>query len=86
MRGREGAGRHQLQGLLVFGLGLALTTGALALLGTSCPTRAGPSSWPCSSLANPAATVLRFVLFRAWVFRPRTAVASSTLITPENPA
>ena len=30
--GRAGAGRHQVQGLAVFGLGLALTSGSLALL------------------------------------------------------
>ena len=33
VRGRDGAARHQFQGLIVFGLGLGLTTGALALLG-----------------------------------------------------
>ena len=33
VRGREGAARHQFQGLIIFGLGLGLTTGALALLG-----------------------------------------------------
>ena len=39
-----------------------------------------------AALANAAATVLRFVLFRAWVFRPRTALVSSAPITQENTA
>src|SRR6185312_7143033 len=37
VRGRDGAARHQLKGLLIFGLGLGLTTGALALLGYVAP-------------------------------------------------
>jgi len=84
--GREGAVRHQLQGLLVFGLGLGLTTGALALLGYVVPDASRAVELAVIVLANAAATVLRFVLFRAWVFRPRTAVASSALITPGNTA
>ena len=53
VRGRDGAARHQFQGLIIFGLGLALTTGALALLGHLAPPRAGPSSWPSSSPPTP---------------------------------
>ena len=49
VRGRAGAATHQLQGLLVFGLGLAFTTGALAALAPGCPTPARASrSWPWS--------------------------------------
>ena len=32
VRGRDGAARHQFEGLLVFGIGLAITSGSLALL------------------------------------------------------
>ncbi|RSN26748.1 sugar translocase [Streptomyces sp. WAC 05977] len=72
IRGREGAGLHQFQGLIVFGLGLALTSGALALLHTM--TDPGlPLEITALVLANLAATVLRFLLLRGWVFRRRPA-------------
>jgi putative flippase GtrA len=69
VRGREGAGRAQLQGLLVFALGLTLTSGSLAVLhaATSRPTRAVEVG--VLVVASAAATVLRFVLLRGWVFR-----------------
>ncbi|MEZ0363623.1 glycosyltransferase [Mycobacterium sp. pUA109] len=70
VRGRAGAGRHQLQGLVVFGIGLALTSGALAVLhGVTDPSRAVELA--VLVFANLAATVLRFVLLRGWVFHPR---------------
>ncbi len=76
--GVRGAGvaRHQLQGLLVFGLGLALTSGALTLLGaiSSAPSRAVEVG--VLVLANLAATVLRFVLLREWVFPYRKGASS----------
>jgi putative flippase GtrA len=67
----DGAARHQLQGLVVFGLGLALTSGSLALLEwiTATPSRLVEVS--VLVLANLAATVLRFVLLREWVFAAR---------------
>ncbi|MEV5717818.1 bifunctional glycosyltransferase family 2/GtrA family protein [Amycolatopsis mediterranei] len=70
IRGRAGAGRHQFEGLLVFGLGLALTSGSLALLnGSSTPGLV--LELTVLVLANLAATVLRFLLLRGWVFNPR---------------
>jgi putative flippase GtrA len=71
--GRTGAGRHQLQGLVVFGLGLALTSDSLALLHAT--SAAPPLGIELTVLvaANLAATVLRFLLLRVWVFRPRVA-------------
>ncbi|MEQ0560795.1 bifunctional glycosyltransferase family 2/GtrA family protein [Amycolatopsis sp. NEAU-NG30] len=70
IRGRAGAGRHQFEGLLVFGLGLALTSGALALLhGSTTPGLVLEIT--VLVLANLAATVLRFLLLRGWVFNPR---------------
>ncbi|ADJ48482.1 glycosyl transferase [Amycolatopsis mediterranei S699] len=70
IRGRAGAGRHQFEGLLVFGLGLALTSGSLALLnGSTAPGLV--LELTVLVLANLAATVLRFLLLRGWVFNPR---------------
>jgi putative flippase GtrA len=70
VRGRKGSGRAQLQGLLVFALGLVLTSGSLAVLhaATFRPTRAVEVG--ALVAANAAAAVLRFVLLRSWVFRP----------------
>jgi putative flippase GtrA len=66
--GSGGALRHQLQGLLVFALGLGLTSGALWLLGlvSAHPPRA--IELVALVVANLASTVLRFVLLREWVF------------------
>ncbi|WP_406635731.1 glycosyltransferase [Amycolatopsis sp. WGS_07] len=78
VRGRAGAGRHQFEGLLVFGLGLALTSGSLALLNhTTHPGLVLETT--VLVLANLAATVLRFLLLRGWVFNPRrTATEESS--------
>jgi putative flippase GtrA len=69
IRGTRDAGRHQFEGLLVFGLGLVLTSGALALLNALGPPGVG-LELSVLVLANLAATVLRFVLLRGWVFHP----------------
>jgi len=55
----------------VFGLGLALTGGALwGLQAVTTPSRAAEVALLLA--ANATATLLRFLLFRGWVFRPRT--------------
>ncbi len=70
VRGRAQAGRHQFEGLLVFALGLALTSGSLAVLnGLTTPGRG--LELAVLVAANLAATVLRFLLLRGWVFHPR---------------
>ncbi len=75
IRGSEGAGLHQFQGLVVFGLGLGLTSGALAVLHTM--TAPGLTlEISVLVLANLAATVLRFLLLRGWVFRSRRQPAT----------
>jgi putative flippase GtrA len=66
-----GVARHQLQGLLVFGLGLAVTSGALATLSWISPDPSRFVEVSVLLLANLAATVLRFVLLREWVFSTR---------------
>ncbi len=81
VRGRGGAVRHQAQGLVVFAIGLALTSGSLAALGAASgsPSPGSPSHGSPSHgtelavliTANLAATVLRFLLLRAWVFPAR---------------
>ncbi|HEY2271197.1 MAG TPA: glycosyltransferase, partial [Jatrophihabitantaceae bacterium] len=73
--GRDGAMRQQGQGLLVFALGLALTSGSLALLGAATAHPARLLEVGVLVVANLAATVLRFVLMREWVFARREAGA-----------
>ncbi len=70
VRGRRGVARHQLQGLLVLGLALALTAGSVALLhALTTPSRA--LEVLVLLAANLVITVLRFVALRGWVFRNR---------------
>jgi hypothetical protein len=67
--GRPNAVRHQFKGLIAFGIGLALTAGALAALHSGV---ANPGRWTEVSVlvaANLVATVVRFALYRHWVFR-----------------
>jgi putative flippase GtrA len=63
-----GVARHQAQGLLVFALGLALTSGSLALLARTDPHPTQLVEITVLVAANLAATGLRFVLLREWVF------------------
>src|SRR4051812_20494940 len=69
LRGGNGAARAQVQGLVVFGLGLALTSGSLAVLHALDPSPARAAELLLLLAANAAATLLRFLLFRGWVFR-----------------
>ncbi|MBE1608048.1 bifunctional glycosyltransferase family 2/GtrA family protein [Actinopolymorpha pittospori] len=69
VRGRRAAGRHQAQGLLVFALGLVLTSGSLGVLHTLAPAPERGLELIVLVMANLAATVLRFLLLRLWVFR-----------------
>jgi hypothetical protein len=61
---------------VVFGIGLGLTSGALAILhATSAhPRRAVEVSVLVG--ANLLATLVRFVLLRSWVFHPRRTSAN----------
>ncbi len=90
VRGREGLGRHHLQGFAVFGLGLGLTAGSLATLHRLAPGAARPVEVAVLVAANVAATVVRFVALRVWVFArhraaPVAAPAPSAPLTVPAP-
>jgi putative flippase GtrA len=70
VRGLERIGVQQAQGLLVFGLGLALTTGALAALEAWAPGAGRTTELLVLVAANGVVTLLRFLAFRSWIFRP----------------
>jgi putative flippase GtrA len=71
--GRGTAARHQAQGLVVFALGLALTSGSLAMLFAITPSPSRLVELTVLVTANLAATLLRFLLLRVWVFGRRAA-------------
>jgi len=64
--GRSNAARHQVKGLIAVGIGLALTSGSLAMLGSARVSRLAEVSVLIA--ANLVATVVRFLLYRHWVF------------------
>jgi putative flippase GtrA len=61
--------RQQAQGLAVFSLALAVTSGSLALLAVLVQAPSRHLELVVVIVANAIATLLRFVLLRAWVFR-----------------
>ncbi|MDY7085488.1 MAG: dolichyl-phosphate beta-glucosyltransferase [Actinomycetota bacterium] len=77
VRGSDGAWRHQAQGLLVFAVGLGLTSGSLAMLDALHSAPAKPVELAVLVLANLLATAVRFLLLRSWVFRTRRSRATS---------
>lgn len=71
LRGRGGVLRHHAKGLLVFAIGLGLTSGSLAALHRLAPGAARVTEIGVLVAANLTATLLRFLLLRAWVFPAR---------------
>ncbi|WP_210589141.1 glycosyltransferase [Streptomyces sp. GESEQ-35] len=78
LRGRSGALRHQARGLVTFLIGLALTSGSLAALHHTAPTATHRTELAVLVAANLAATLLRFLLLRAWVFGTRSPGRSAS--------
>jgi len=68
VRGPDELARQHLQGLIVFGVALGLTSGSLWLLG-QLASRAPALEITVLTAANLLATVLRFAAMRWWIFR-----------------
>jgi putative flippase GtrA len=81
--GRHHAARHQAQGLIVFGLGLVLTSGSLAALHSLAPQATRAAELAVVIVANAAATVLRFVLLRLWLVHRHSTVDTPVSSTME---
>ncbi len=64
VRGRNGLGRHQVHGLLVFAFGLAITSGSLFVLHRFDPTIDKVAELSVLVVANLVATLVRFVALR----------------------
>jgi putative flippase GtrA len=87
VRGRAGAARHQFRGLIAFGAGLVLTSGALALLPAASPSPGRGTEVVVLVAANLAATLVRFALYRSWVFgAPRGGGAAPETSPPQTSA
>ena len=69
IRGPTRAARHQVLGLIAYGVSLALTSGALAALHAVVPHASRAIEVAVLVLANLIATIVRFGLYRGWVFR-----------------
>lgn len=73
VRGAAGAARHHAEGLAVFALALALTSGSLASMHALIPETPHWLEVGVLIVANLTATALRFTLLRGWVFHPNRA-------------
>lgn len=73
VRGSTDALRHHAQALMVVGLGLLLTVGALALLHAAEPAPARWLELAVLVAANLVTTFIRFLALRLWIFRHRRA-------------
>ena len=84
VRGRAGAARHQFRGLIAFAAGLVLTSGALAMLHAASPSPGRGTEVLVLVAANLAATLVRFALYRNWVFgSPRGGGTPPETFPPE---
>jgi putative flippase GtrA len=82
VRGREGLARHHARGAAVFVLTLALTTGALTVLGALAPAAPRWVELGVLVAATLTATVTRYVALRTWVFRAPLRTPARTRCAP----
>lgn len=68
IRGRTGRWRHQIQGYVVLAIALAITSGSLFVLHGAAPEAGAAAELAVLTAANLIATLVRFLLFRSWIF------------------
>ncbi len=71
VRGSKAVARHHVEGLIVFAVALAITSGSLAGLHAIAEHPGKVVETTVLVAANLIATAARFVLLRGWVFHPR---------------
>ncbi len=71
VRGRGGAVKHQVQGLIVFAVAWGITSSSLWGLHAANPTAGPVAQVVVLTGANLLATLVRFVMLRFWVFHRR---------------
>jgi putative flippase GtrA len=69
--GRASVARQHIEGLIVFAIALAITSGSLAVLHLFVTDPHHLTELVVLVMANLVATAVRFVLLRGWVFHPR---------------
>ncbi len=74
--GRRGAARAQVEGLLVFGTGWAITSGSLVAVQVAVASPPYFLELAVLAVANLVAGLLRFTLLRWWVFSTRRQPAT----------
>jgi putative flippase GtrA len=84
VRGPRRRARSQLEGLVVFAIGLGLTSGSLAVVHAVNPHPHRAVEVIVLVAANLLATIVRFVLLRAWVFHPRRTGGAVSLAIAES--
>ncbi len=77
VQGRDGAARHQLQGLVVLALTLAMTSGGLRVLDVIAPEAPTWLETGAVAVTTATATAVKFLAMRWWVFRPSRPPASA---------
>ena len=82
VRGRDGAARDHLGGLIAFGIALAITTSSIALLHLLAPNAGRIAELFVLVAANALATVVRFLVLRAWIVRGRPTSATLPIERP----
>ena len=79
VRGREGLLGQHAAGLLVFGVAVCLTNAALAVMHGLDARASQLVEVTVLIAANLAATVMRYLALRSWVFRPAGRIGGSRL-------
>lgn len=86
VHGRAGALRAQVEGMLVFGLGLAITSGSLFALEAVVAKPGQVLELFVLAVANIAAGLLRFLLLRSWVFAPHRVSGGTEATARDHPS
>lgn len=76
IRGRDGAARDHLGGLLAFGMALAITSSSIAILHVVSPAAGRNAELVVLVAASALATLIRFLVLRIWIVHPRRTSAS----------
>ncbi|MEH3138669.1 MAG: bifunctional glycosyltransferase family 2/GtrA family protein [Mycobacterium kyogaense] len=79
VRGQSRLAQHHVEGLIVFGIALGITSGSLSLLHVTSAAPHRLVELAVLIAANLLATVVRFVLLRGWVFHPRRTATEGTV-------
>jgi putative flippase GtrA len=83
VRGPVDAGRHHVQGLVLFAVGVGVSSGGLALLYALDPAAGRITELAVLLAANLIATVVRFAALRFWVFgEPEPAGPPEPMVAP----